>query len=364
MRDTIRAIAPTLRVEAMDTFANSHPELRITRIHLPYFETSPDIPPPEDYRQQEGEQIQKALHRMMSERRPDLILIGRETFALHVPDLAQKYSVPSILLIQGTTTAGILKKTIPEAMASKFLEQFQKTDLIIVVAKHLAEKIRNLGLVQAIVIENAIDVERFCPEAKDEILLQQFRIAKQQIVIAHISNLKPLKRPFDFVHAAKNALEQDPSLIFLIIGDGILQESIKTACRQMNLLNQFRFTGWVDYDRVPDLIRLSDIVVMPSEMEARALVFLETQACGRVLIASDIPSAREVIHDGKTGLLFPTGDVDVLTGKILFAASNAELRSQIARNAREVALSRPLSSFLHEYETAIQGVVHRHQLSR
>jgi glycosyltransferase involved in cell wall biosynthesis len=55
---------------------------------------------------------------------------------------------------------------------------------------------------------------------------------------------------------------------------------------------------------MPDYINLADIVVMPSAAETQALVYLETQACARLLLASDIPGAREVIVDGETGLLF------------------------------------------------------------
>jgi glycosyltransferase involved in cell wall biosynthesis len=58
---------------------------------------------------------------------------------------------------------------------------------------------------------------------------------------------------------------------------------------------------------VPDYINLADVVVMPSEREGQSLVYLEAQACGKLIVASDIPAAREVITDGETGLLFERG---------------------------------------------------------
>ena len=54
---------------------------------------------------------------------------------------------------------------------------------------------------------------------------------------------------------------------------------------------------------------------MPSESEAFPLVYLETQACGRLLLASDIPAGREVVVPGDNGLLFRTGDVADLTAR-------------------------------------------------
>jgi glycosyltransferase involved in cell wall biosynthesis len=47
---------------------------------------------------------------------------------------------------------------------------------------------------------------------------------------------------------------------------------------------------------------------MPSDSETQALVYLEAQACARVLLASDVPGAREVMTDGETGLLFRKED--------------------------------------------------------
>jgi glycosyltransferase involved in cell wall biosynthesis len=44
-------------------------------------------------------------------------------------------------------------------------------------------------------------------------------------------------------------------------------------------------------------------------------VYLETQACGRVLLASDIPAAVDVVTDGETGLLFRKGDIAHLAAR-------------------------------------------------
>ena len=65
--------------------------------------------------------------------------------------------------------------------------------------------------------------------------------------------------------------------------------------------------------------------------EGLARVYLETQACARVLIASDIPPAREVIDDGETGLLFPVGNVEQLAECCIRAARDSDLRARLGR---------------------------------
>src|SRR5208282_3999130 len=122
--------------------------------------------------------------------------------------------------------------------------------------------------------------------------------------------------------------------------------AMEEACTKQPLAGHFRFVGWIDHDLVPNYINLADVVVMPSESEALALVYLETQACERVLIASDIAAAREVIDDGETGILFRKGDVADLTAKILSVTGNPALRATIGRKARQSAMNYDLDRFI------------------
>ena len=121
---SVRSIAPLTneRIQNKDTFAVNYPEINVTRITVPYFDTSPDIPPSDEYRINEGKQIIKVMSQMISNDKPDIIVIGQESFAWHVPDIAVANSIPSVLLFQGGTTHGILRQTIPNPIALKFLE--------------------------------------------------------------------------------------------------------------------------------------------------------------------------------------------------------------------------------------------------
>lgn len=359
----VRAVAPITdeKLRSGDTFADNHPEIGVTRILVPYFESSPDIPPPDKYRKIEGEQIQKVMTALIVDQRPDIIIIGRETFVWHVPDLADVYCIPCVLLIQGATTLGILKHTIPEDMARKMLEMYRKTNLMIVVAKHLEKTLQQLRLGNIKVIQNAIDVHQFFPRSKDENLLHKLKIKKNDIVVVHVSNLKSLKRPLDLVYSAKKTLQQNSRLVYVIVGDGPMRKDMEETCRQKNIFHKFRFIGWIDYHYIPNYINLADIVVMPSEAEARALVYLETQACGRLLLASDIPAAQEVIVNGKTGLLFTKGDIDDLTAKTLLAASNPKLRAEIGLKARETVQFYPLCDLVNAYESTLKDVVQQYR---
>jgi glycosyltransferase involved in cell wall biosynthesis len=103
------------------------------------------------------------------------------------------------------------------------------------------------------------------------------------------------------------------------------------------------------------------MVVMTSEFEGQSLTMLEAQATGRVLIASDIDGAREIVEDGSTGLLFSTGDADDLAARTLLAAGDPALRDRLGRRAREAALAHSPEAAAAAYAEALVNVVDRHR---
>jgi glycosyltransferase involved in cell wall biosynthesis len=254
-----------------------------------------------------------------------------------------------------------LNRDYPEDLAQRLLEQYRKARLIATPAKHMAERVRQLGISNIKVIPNAIDLHQFSPHPKNHALLRELAIEDDNIIVMHVSNLKALKRPMDIVHSAEKALRQNPKLVYVIVGDGPCREAMEKACVAKHVSRQFRFVGWVDYLDVPDYINLADIVVMPAEAETQARVYLETQACGRLLLASDIPGAREVIVDGETGLLFRKGDIDDLTAKTLLAAGAPELRTEIGRKARERVKAHSIDNAVAAYVATFRDILRRHR---
>jgi len=356
----IRAIAPVTRetVAVADRFAAAHSEIHVNRFLVPYFETSPDLPTVDQYRRAEGEGIEAAWHRTLSETGadgvPDVVIIGREIFARHIPDLARVAGIPTLLIVHGWITLTGIMKTFPAAERAHYLEQFRKVDRIVAVANHLAERLRGLGLGDVRTIHNAVDRHKFFPRPKDPALLRQLGIGAEQPTVVHVSNLRTLKRPLDIVDSARQVVQQRPDTVYVVVGDGPYRKAMEEACANGLHAGHFRFVGWVEHDLVPDYINLGDAVIMPSESEALAMVYLETLACERVLIASDIAAAREVIDDGETGILFRKGDVADLTAKILSVVGNRALRAEIGKKAGRLAMNYDLDRFVTAYERVIR----------
>jgi glycosyltransferase involved in cell wall biosynthesis len=236
--------------------------------------------------------------------------------------------------------------------------------LIVTVARHVEARLQELGFNQTTTIENPVDVERFCPRGKDTRLLRELSIDDDRVVMLHVSKLAAVKRPLDIVAAARIAVRQDPRIVCVVIGEGAALIDMKKRCRDGQLSDYFRFAPWVAHQDVASYMNIADIVVMPSESEGQSLVCLEAQACGRLVLASDIPGAREIIKDGETGILFGVGSVSEFAEKMLHAARHPELRSLIGSSAREAVLIHSHVHVARRYSDAMRPLISRSGVGR
>lgn len=363
----LRVVAPHTAeaTVARARFVEQHADVRTAWFPVPI--SSNDLPEGSRdprYRRAEDEGIRLELTRSIAERRPDVILIGRESTVDAVPPVARRHGIPMAVLVQGSRTIRRIVGGSRDVLTRRHLARLRQMDAVIVVARHLQRELAPLALRGLTVVPNAVDLERFAPGEKPQDLLRTHGIDPRHIVIGHVSNLGPVKRPMDVVESAALVLATSPRIVYLVIGDGPCRPSMEARCRELHIAERVRFAGWVEPADVPDYMRLFDIVVMPSEHEGLSLVYLETQASGRLLVASDIPAAREVIMDGQTGLVFRRGDIADLAAKILRAAGDPELRRTIGRAARAAvgAHARPVA--LRAYARILENVARtRHHAS-
>ena len=96
-------------------------------------------------------------------------------------------------------------------------------------------------------------------------------------------------------------------------------------------LSNVEFVGHVGAER-DALIAQSRFTVLPSHAyETLGKTILESYAEARAVVASDLGSRRELVHEGETGLLYPTGDVNQLAGAIQWLGSRPEMAAKMGR---------------------------------
>jgi glycosyltransferase involved in cell wall biosynthesis len=91
---------------------------------------------------------------------------------------------------------------------------------------------------------------------------------------------------------------------------------------------------------IADVWARAGIAALPSRREGLPKSLLEAAACGRPMIATDVPGCREIVLPGETGLLVPVDDVAALADAIATLAASPELRSRYGAAARRLAVER------------------------
>jgi glycosyltransferase involved in cell wall biosynthesis len=363
MGHRIHAIAPIAEGAQAggERFADAHPDLAVQRYVVPGFAPSPGEGIPAANRKRDGEVVGGILARILEREPLDAIMIGRESYLWTVPELIDRIDVPKLLIVHGGIIDALGRGQWPKADAEALLERCRKAEAIVVVARHLAKIVTSLGLPAPDVIANGVDLDRFSPGPRPEALARRLDIDMDAVVVSHVSNMKSVKRPLDIVEAARLVASRLPHAVFLVVGNGGVHDAMVEKCRQYGLADRFRFAGWTDHADVPDFHRLADMMILPSDSEGLALAGLETMACGRVLVASDIPGSRELFVDGESGIAFPAADTDALADRIVTVATDATLRYRIGAAARTRVTASSIEDVVRAYEARLQSLAAAHR---
>jgi glycosyltransferase involved in cell wall biosynthesis len=96
---------------------------------------------------------------------------------------------------------------------------------------------------------------------------------------------------------------------------------------------------WGHRDDMPTILASAQMVVLPSYREGLPKVLLEAAACGRPLVATDVPGCREVVKDGVNGLLVPSHDAASLGRAIARLLQDSPLRRRMGMCSRQLVLN-------------------------
>ena len=94
--------------------------------------------------------------------------------------------------------------------------------------------------------------------------------------------------------------------------------------------------GW--QDDMKKVYQQSHIVTLPSMYEGVPTALLEAAACGRPLVATDIPGCRVIVKDGVNGFLVPVQDSQALADALEKLIVDASLREKMGRASRKLVL--------------------------
>jgi glycosyltransferase involved in cell wall biosynthesis len=324
--------------------------LTVSRFTVPDFHLKPyDVEGYRHYQAIEQEQVRAALPTLIDECRPDVVISAHETLGEAVIDVTHAKGLPCALVLRGSPTWQIVTGQYPGEAAERYLDLYRRADVAIAVGQYMQPGLQELGVANVAHIPNLVDLELFSPSPRNRALAAEHRIADDAVVVLHASMMTSRKRPEDVLRSAAFTLPVAPKLVYVFVGGEDRAAQLKALNHQQGTESRVRFIDGVPYDDMPNYIRLSDMVVLASEGEGLARIAIETQASGRVLIASDIPAGLEVVRHGETGLLFKMGDVEDLAAQIARGYGDPALRDRIGTAARQQAARHEIGSVIDAY---------------
>ena len=129
-----------------------------------------------------------------------------------------------------------------------------------------------------------------------------------------------------------------PQTKLMIVGQGDLEEHYHQTAQDLKINDRVIFKHNVDNQELVSCYQQADVLVLPSinQSEAFGIVLLEAMACGKPVIASNLPGVRGVFKNGEQGLLIKPNDIDDLKEKLSRIISNDKLAQRLGQSAREL----------------------------
>lgn len=154
----------------------------------------------------------------------------------------------------------------------------------------------------------------------------------EKIIMLHLSNLRPVKRPLDVIkiyHEIEKSLDRPTEL--RIVGEGPLQFEMMELAKKLKIEDRVNFLG-VRSD-IGCQIASSHLVLLPSQQESFGLSALEAMACKVPVAASRVGGLPEVIEDGRSGILFTVGDTDEAAEKAVRLLKDKKMYDSMVEEA-------------------------------
>ncbi|MCO6509557.1 MAG: N-acetyl-alpha-D-glucosaminyl L-malate synthase BshA [Aridibacter famidurans] len=159
-----------------------------------------------------------------------------------------------------------------------------------------------------------------------------------ETLLAHVSNFRSVKRPVDCVEILGKVLEKGARARLVMVGDGPQRSACEYRAEQLGIKQYVTFAG--KKANISDYLAVSDIFLLPSELESFGLAALEALACEVPVIASRVGGIPEVVTDNETGFLSNFGDVEKMGEDTLKLINDEDLREAFGKAGRESAVTR------------------------
>ncbi|MGA1841301.1 MAG: glycosyltransferase [bacterium] len=197
--------------------------------------------------------------------------------------------------------------------------------------KKWAAEVENIHEKKIHVIHNGVDIELFkkYPIKNRERYRRSWDISNNSPAVGIVANLRPVKGIDVFLRAARLVKNKVPESKFIIVGDGVERDRLKSLCTELGLNDSVKFLG--KREDIIQILKALDIGVLSSHSESLSNSVIEYLAAGLPVVCTDAGGCEEAVENGLNGFIVPIGDYQAMSEGILKIIMDRDLSSQMQR---------------------------------
>lgn len=187
---------------------------------------------------------------------------------------------------------------------------------------------------------SGMDLTPYLCDRRDSALATDIGLDITRPVVGKIARLFELKGYEYLLAAAPRIVAEVPDVQFLVVGDGILRETITEQVQQLGFADRFVFTGLVNPMDIHRYVALMDIVVHLSLREGLPRSVIQGLAGGKPVVAFALDGTPEAVLDSVTGALCPPQDSFAVASALIRLLKNPEEARAMGERGREYVRER------------------------
>ena len=244
--------------------------------------------------------------------KPDVIHAHFYSIAAIASVLKQKFDVPFVVTEHSSKLNRNIKE-ISELDVKLAQKAYKNADRVVTVSNALAQNLKENFGVDAVVINNIVDVAKFQYVKREP---------KDVFTLISVGNLIQIKGFDLLIEAFADAFNDDKSVSLKIVGAGPERGRLQTIVNQHDMNDRIFLLGEVDRGRLKEIYQEGDAFALASRSETFGVVFIEAMATGLPVIATDCGGPRDIVNE-QNGYLIPVDDKQALVDALVKMRNNA-----------------------------------------
>jgi glycosyltransferase involved in cell wall biosynthesis len=265
---------------------------------------------------------------------PRAALFGRVASRLLKLPVVVTVHLPSYYFVYGQNVRARCKRWMYRCVET--ILNYGLTNRLIYVSSHVCREALDLGLAprgRTMVIENGIDLVPFASSDQTRLVREALGIPLEATVLCCVGRLDGQKG-IDILLEAICILEPERrTLRVWLVGDGPQRTVLEAQSRQLGLEASVQFLGF--RRDVPNLLKASDIFVLPSRYEAMPMTILEAMAAGLPSVVTNVGDNAFLVEHGVTGFVTPLEDPVALAEALRQLLADPALCHRMGESARQ-----------------------------